>query len=45
MNATEVIMNTINMNGEPRMGEYSGSYAYDLFQDHRLFYLWCGSLY
>lgn len=28
-------------NGQPRMAVYTGSYAYDPFEDHKLLYLWC----
>jgi hypothetical protein len=31
----------VDTNGRPRLGVYSGSYAYPPFQSHQLFYLWC----
>jgi hypothetical protein len=33
----------VDSNGLPRMAVYSGSYAWDPFQDHQLYYLWCDS--
>jgi hypothetical protein len=34
---------TVDSNGRPRLGVYTGSYAYDPFQPQRLLYLWCDS--
>lgn len=33
----------VDSNGRPRMGVYTGSYAYDPFKSQELLYLWCDS--
>jgi hypothetical protein len=33
----------VDSNGRPRLGFFSGSYAYDPFTSQNLFYLWCNS--
>jgi hypothetical protein len=33
----------VDSSGRPRMGVFTGSYAYDPFQPQKLYYLWCNS--